>query len=108
MMDKKDKKKYKLCPYGHAIGRIAREEVWNQGKRRYVTRLRLFRHAVDLATSTPQDSDEFATVEGTAPEIGCDICQSTGAKWFPGEEALAHLLGRVLVNRLSADEFKVV
>lgn len=100
-MDKK-KTKYKLCPKGHAIGRIVRDEVWNQGVRHYVTRLRLFRHAVDLSLVMPQISNEFATVEGTAPEIGCDICQSNGAEWYPGEEARAHLLAMVSANRMAS------
>lgn len=84
--------KYKKCPNGHGVGRIVRDEVSDSsGRRYYVTRLRLFRFAVDLNQGTPHEGIEFATVEGTTLEITCNLCLGKTA-WYPGEEAINHLV----------------
>lgn len=86
-------RRWKQCPRGHILGEIVRVEVSGlNGRRRFSTRLRLFRHAV--YGPIPDTGDVSAVLEGTAPELFCDLCQpaSPRSRWEIGAEALGYLL----------------
>lgn len=80
-----------VCPDGHILGQTVRIEVNNNGRKRYVTQLNLYRHAIDMEAETPESVDVVAVLEGTVPVVECDICHKT-RPWFIGEETIEHLL----------------
>lgn len=82
-----DGKRWKKCPKGHVLGEIVRVDV---GQKRYATRLLLFRHAVGPENATA--GVVGAVLEGTAPELFCDLCQNGAGPWVIGAEALDYLL----------------
>jgi hypothetical protein len=85
------------CPNGHVLGVIQRIEINDVGHKGWVTRLMLFRHAIDLQSGQMADVDVAAAVEGTTLDVRCDVqgCGKTRS-WFIGEEAINHLMRRVL------------
>ena len=50
-----------------------RMEVNQNGRKRYVTRLNLFRHAIDTQAEMPEEVDVVAVLEGTVPVVKCDV-----------------------------------
>lgn len=60
-----------------------------------MTRLNLFRHAIDTQAEAPEAVDVVAVLEGTVPVVKCDVpgCGESRA-WFIGDEAIEHLLER--------------
>ena len=81
------------CKNGHWLGQTVRMEVNKDGRKFYVTRLHLFRHAIDTEAETPEEVDVVAELKGTVPVIKCDVAGCGESKaWFIGEEALEHLL----------------
>lgn len=92
-----DGRRWKRCPKGHVLGEIVRVDVSGNGRRRYATRLRLYRHAVE---TPPADNDPAvsAVLEGTAPVLYCDLCQGQGGRWEIGAEALEYLLETRMVR----------
>lgn len=92
-MERELERRWKWCQHGHVLGEIVRVEVSRaNGKRRFATRLRLFRHAVSGPIA--DTGDVVAVLEGTAPELDCDLCHpgAAPARWEIGAEALEYLL----------------
>lgn len=87
-----DGRRWKKCPKGHVLGEIVRVEVCYNGKKRFATRLRLYRHAVYIHEAA--NGQVGAILEGNAPELECDLCngEKRKAHWEIGKEALEHLL----------------
>jgi hypothetical protein len=83
------------CKNGHWLGQTVRLAVSKKGRKYHVTRLNLFRHAIDIQSETPEEVDIVAVLEGTVPVVKCDVpgCGEMRA-WFIGEEAIEHLLER--------------
>jgi len=82
------------CENGHIMGLIRRDEVWERGRKRKVTRLMLFRQAfpADMNEESLNGADVIAIVEGTA-NISCSMPKCCATRpWFYGHEALEHLL----------------
>jgi hypothetical protein len=75
--------------YGHALGIVVREKVDLNERKVWVTRLYKFRNAVMGEGQGKVD----AVIEGSAPEIICNIpgCQA-GRPWIIGESAMERLL----------------
>jgi hypothetical protein len=82
-----------VCENGHWLGQTVRAEVNKDGRKIYVTRLNLFRHAIDTKAERPEEVDVVAVLEGTVPVVQCDVpgCGASRS-WFIGEGALEHLL----------------
>ena len=80
-----------MCPAGHVLGQTVRAEVNKRGRKFYVTRLHLYRNAIDMNVETPENVDVIAVLEGTVPVIECSICHQNRT-WFIGEDAIEHLL----------------
>jgi hypothetical protein len=78
------------CPQGHVLGMVERAEV-RQG---HVSRLLLFRQAVDRDSFNPAMVDVMAVVEGTALEIRCSVCGEV-RPWYIGADAMERLLEKV-------------
>jgi hypothetical protein len=84
-----------ICPEGHILGLVERRVV--EGRRE--KSLTLYRHAVDLTAQDPAEIEVMAVVqEMTVMTVTCDVCGKT-RMWTPGEDALLHLVNRVLVLR---------
>lgn len=86
------------CEHGHVLGQSFRAEVYEHGKRHYVPRLLVYRHAVDRTAARPQPVDVIVVLEGTAPVVECDICHSKRT-WMIGAQALERLVQRTLAQR---------
>lgn len=71
------------CPNGHGLGIIKR----NQAGRAY---LMLYRHAVDLMATNPEQVDVLALVSW-ATDIRCDLCEATKV-WLPDREEVRRYL----------------
>jgi hypothetical protein len=84
------------CGNGHQLGQVVRVEVNNNGRKHYVTRLNLYRHAIDMQAETPEEVDVIAVLEGTTLNVRCDVpgCGASRA-WFIGQEAMEHLVGKM-------------
>ncbi len=91
-MDGKNAKPW-VCKNGHCLGQTGRIEVKKNGRKYHVTRLNLFRHAIDMQAETPEEIEIVAVLEGTVPVVRCDVpgCGEMRT-WFIGEEAIEHLL----------------
>lgn len=85
------------CQNGHVLGVIERMEMNEAGQKRQVTRLLLFRQAIDPMQGNIQDADVIASVEGTTFDVRCSVigCCETRS-WFIGEDAIQRLLQRVV------------
>jgi len=78
------------CSRGHVLGVVQRVKVNDF----HVTRLMLFRHAINLeANGKMEDVDVIAIVEGTTLDAACDVDQC-GAKrtWHMGQDAMEKLI----------------
>ncbi len=71
------------CPNGHGLGIIKR----NRSGRTY---LMLYRHAVDLMATNPEQVDVLALVSW-ATDIRCDICEETKV-WLPNRAEVTRFL----------------
>jgi len=68
------------CRKGHVLGVVQRFKV-DQG---HVSRLMLFRHAIDLSENAKlEDVDVIANIEGTTLDVACDVPQCCEKRtWF--------------------------
>lgn len=98
------------CPNGHVIGVIDHVSLKNgQGKSRHVSRLLLFRHAVDLSQSNLMAADVVGDVEGTMLHIKCDVAGCGAIRsWWIGEDALERLLEQLGMRPRLNDSVKDV
>lgn len=98
MDGKLDKLKQWTCANGHVLGVIRRDrEKSKEGREFWVSRLMLFRQALDLEeTAKIEDVDVIAYIEGTTLDVRCSVhgcgCSRT---WWMGEDALERVLERV-------------
>ncbi len=77
------------CKNGHVLGVVERVKV---GKR-HVSRLMLFRHAIDLARLQPEEVDVIGALEGTMLHIRCDIPGCGEVRpWEIGQDAYERLV----------------
>lgn len=85
------------CENDHVLGVIRRAPVSVNGMVVHVTRLMLFREAIDLgASGSLQDVDVIAVIEGTTLDVRCSVagCGATRT-WWMGEAALERLFERM-------------
>jgi len=82
------------CPQGHTLGLVKRIKVVSSGRTGHVSRLMLFRQAVDREAVDPADVDVIANVEGTALEIRCSVCGEV-RPWYIGADALERLVEKL-------------
>jgi hypothetical protein len=74
---------------GHLLG-------WVRRNGSGVRQLMLLRQAIDMDSETPVEVDVLAIVEGgPVMEIRCSICDAVRS-WYPDQEQLDRLVGRVL------------
>jgi hypothetical protein len=73
------------CEKGHVLGVVQRVKVESG----YVSRLMLFRHAIDLENGKVEDVDVIANIEGTTLDVACDV-EKCGRKrtWFMSAEGV--------------------
>lgn len=88
------------CPRGHVLGLIKRAKTTINAHDYHVTRLLLFRQAVDRDAAIPESVDVCAVIEGTTHDIRCSVCGDVRS-WFIGEDALQTLIGKVRRNSVS-------
>ncbi len=84
------------CKNNHVLGIIERVQVSSDGRKYHVTRLMLFRHAIDLEPESfvrLEDVDVLANIEGTA-NIRCSCCNEIRT-WWMGEAAMERFLEKV-------------
>jgi len=75
------------CENGHVLGLVSRNG-------RGITRLMIYRQAVDHQADEPVAPEVMGIVEGTVLDIRCSVCGCVRT-WFPSQEALDKLLARV-------------
>jgi hypothetical protein len=84
------------CPKGHVLGLVERVKVEGRatpnGHVLHVSRLMLFRQAIDADADPLEDVDVIAAVEGTALEIRCSVCGEV-RPWYIGADAMERLIG---------------
>lgn len=78
------------CENGHGLGVVQRTKSGGH----WLTRLALFRQAIDSQDEHLVEVDVIATVEGTTLDVRCSVCGATRS-WFMGEAAIAKLLEKV-------------
>lgn len=78
------------CPHGHGLGVVRRAKAGDH----HVSRLFLFRQAVDRSEPTPESVDVIAVVEGTTLDIRCSVCGAVRT-WYMGEDALERLMAKI-------------
>lgn len=79
------------CENGHVMGLAGRSGAG-------ITRLWLYRHAIDLETEEPLAPEVMAIIEGQVYDIYCDVCGAVRT-WVQGEEPMKRLLESVGKNR---------
>lgn len=80
-----------LCPGGHVLGVVQRTKVnGREGRSYHVSRLMLFRQAVDLSVEAG-DVDVMAVVEGTTLDVRCSVC-GEARTWWMGADAMERLV----------------
>jgi hypothetical protein len=82
------------CKNGHMLGVVERVKVDNsQGGPRYIRRLILFRHAIDLSQPSPEEVDVIGLLEGSMLYIRCDV-EGCGKvrPWKMGADVLERIL----------------
>lgn len=84
------------CAHGHVLGVIQRVEVDDIGRKRWATRLLLFRQAIDVEHGDMAEVDVMANVEGTTLDVRCSVpgCGCVRS-WFIGQAAMERLLEKV-------------
>ena len=83
-----DLKRWK-CTHDHVLG-VVRSEKADHYR---ITRLLLFRQAIDENTSTLQDVDVIAVIE-SATDVRCSVCDATRT-WWMGEAEMERLMNRM-------------
>lgn len=84
-----------VCPKGHLLGLVKRVKTNAVGGAAlHVSRLLLFRQAVDRTAAHIETVDVIAAVEGTALNIRCSVCGEV-RPWYIGQDALERLLDRI-------------
>lgn len=84
------------CRNGHTLGLVKRMKVATEaGRAGHVSRLMLFRQALDREALEPADVDVIANVEGTALEIRCSVCGEV-RPWYIGADALERLMEKLI------------
>ncbi len=94
MDGKIDKLKQWKCENGHVLGIVDRVQASNNGTKYHISRLMLFRQAIDLdpvSSVTLADVDVIANIEGTVMDIRCSCC-SLIRTWWMGDAALERFL----------------
>lgn len=85
------------CEKGHVLGIVERVQVSGKARKYHVSRLMLFRNAIDLEPEhhvSLEDVDVIANIEGTVMDIRCSCCGSIRT-WYLG----AATLERFMENR---------
>lgn len=73
------------CENGHVLGVVERVRASSDGTKYHVSRLMLFRQAIDLDPVSPlslADVDVIANIEGTVMDIRCSCCSSIRTWWM--------------------------
>ena len=81
------------CSKGHILGVVERARITTlTGQRGHVSRLLLYRHAIDLSKEIPTEVDVIGSLEGTMLHIRCDVpgCGEIRT-WEIGADALERL-----------------
>lgn len=89
------------CKNGHVLGLVVRSRVRGERDDYHVTRLLLFRHAIDLDVDDVrpiEEVDVIAMVEGTTLNVTCSICGEKRT-WWIGEAAIQRLMERIFASR---------
>jgi hypothetical protein len=85
------------CANGHVLGVVERVTYENSlGQTRHVTRLLLFRHAIDVCEEHPAEVEVIGPLEGTMPGIICDV-EGCGEvrPWEMGRDAVERLIEKL-------------
>lgn len=84
------------CPKGHVMGVVRRVESELHGRRFHVSKLYLYRHAVDMTVEQPREVDVIGPVEGSGGPFVCDVpgC-GCSRRWEIGEDAMERLLEKM-------------
>ena len=78
------------CKHGHILGVVRSEKADHY----HITRLLLFRQAIDVETmGTLQDVDVIAVIE-SATDVRCSVCDATRT-WWMGEAEMERLMNRM-------------
>lgn len=84
------------CQKGHTLGLVQRATVTVSGRSGHVSRLMLFRHALDMDAYLLEAVDVVAVIEGTAVEIRCDAPGCGQVRpWIIGADAMERLIEQV-------------
>jgi hypothetical protein len=90
------------CKNGHLLGLVKRVKIeLPDGMALHVSRLLLFRQAVDREAVNLEEIDVIAAVEGTALEIRCSVCGEV-RPWYIGADAMERLLEKIAPAPASA------
>jgi len=83
------------CKNGHLLGLVKRVRIkLPDGMALHVSRLLLFRQAVDREAVNLEEIDVIAAVEGTALEIRCSVCGEV-RPWYIGADAMERLIEKI-------------
>lgn len=82
------------CPRGHTLGIVKRIKIQTETSSGHISRLMLFRQAIDREAVDPENVDVIANVEGTALEIRCSVCGEV-RPWYIGADALERLIEKI-------------
>ena len=87
--------KHWKCPNNHVLGIVERVRVLDNGTKHHVSRLMLFRQAIDrdIASVFMADVDVIANIEGTVMDIRCSVpgCNEVRT-WWMGAATLERFL----------------
>lgn len=82
------------CNKGHVLGIVERVQVSGDGTKYHVSRLMLFRQAIDLEPESYmslENVDVIANIEGTVMDIRCSCCGDIRT-WWMGDAALERFI----------------
>lgn len=83
------------CRRGHVLGLVERVQASSNGNKYHISRLMLFRQAIDRDPTSVSmaDVDVIANIEGTVMDIRCSVpgCGEVRS-WWMGEAALEKFL----------------
>ncbi len=95
MDGKLDNHKQWVCPNNHVLGIVERVPISSNGTKYHVSRLMLFRQAIDrdAASIVMEDVDVIANIEGTVMDIRCSVpgCGEVRT-WWMGAATLERFL----------------
>lgn len=84
------------CTNGHVLGIVERTQVSGNGAKYHVSRLILFRQAIDLepeASVSLENVDVIANIEGTVMDIRCSVPGCGNIRtWWMGAAALERFM----------------